>query len=95
MLTFFAVVMVLKVAETVFVTILVSFLFAFIMEIPVRFLRKRRVPLSLAVTITALIFFGLLAVLVWAAYRCIRNDYPYCCSTSRRAWKPFPLSASR
>ena len=63
----------LKLAETVVVTILVSFLLAFIMEIPVRFLRGLKVPLWLAVLLTALVFFGLLSGLVFAIYGSLRD----------------------
>lgn len=72
-LTVFVLIVALKLAESVIVTILVSFLLAFVMEIPVRFLRHLKVPLVLAVIITAVVFFGLLLGLVYASYRSLRD----------------------
>ena len=64
----FVVGVVLKSAETVFVTLFVSFLLAYVMEVPVRVLRRLGLPLWLSVLLTALTFFGLLLGLVFLLY---------------------------
>ena len=68
-----AVITALKLAETVFVTVFVAFLLAYIMEIPVRLLRALKVPLWLAVFVTALVFFGILSGLGFSIYRGLRD----------------------
>jgi predicted PurR-regulated permease PerM len=54
----------LKAGEPVLVPVLVSILLAYVMEVPTRLLRKLGLPLWLAVTLTALVIFGLAAWLV-------------------------------
>ncbi len=70
---------ILKSAETVFVTLFVSFLLAYVMEVPVRLLRRIGLPLWLSVALTALVFFGLLlglAFLVYSGLHEFARDFP-------------------
>jgi AI-2 transport protein TqsA len=60
-LAVFAIGFTLRVAEPVLVPILVAILLAYVMEVPARLLKRAGLPLALAVTLTALVTFGLVA----------------------------------
>ena len=72
-LTSLLVAVVLKLAESVIVPILVSFLLSYIMDILTRGLRRLKVPHVAAVLITSLVFLGLLTGLVFTIYRGVKN----------------------